>query len=155
MVSACAHYYIRTHVQKQFTSDDGILLFGLMCLIAAIGVLLKSIDQIYVVGASESGNLMNVSLPSNYIEQAYFFQKMVTVSLVLTWCSIVAVKFSYLFLFRRLVKGLPQMVTYWWIAAIYNAIISVYGSIVYGVVCPNYYSLIACECYPILLTRAD
>ncbi|KAL8860684.1 MAG: hypothetical protein Q9178_003037 [Gyalolechia marmorata] len=146
MVSACARYYIRIYVQKQFTSDDGILLFGLMCLIAAISVLLNFIDQMYVVGTSESGNLVHVSLPSNFIEQAYFFQKMVTVSLVLTWCSIVAVKFSYLFLFKRLVKGLPQMVTYWWIAAIYNAMISLYGGIVYGVACPNYYSLKSLQC---------
>jgi len=141
MISACARYYIRIHIQKQFSSDDGILLFGIACLIAAIGILLNIVDKLYLVGASESGNLVNVPLPGDFIEQAFEFQKMVTVALVLTWSAIVSVKFSYLFLFRRLIGRLPRMVTYWWIAVVYNGMISIYGAIVYGVACPNYYSL--------------
>ena len=145
MVSAFARYYIRLKVQKQFSSDDGILLFGLLSLVAAIALLMKFIDQMYIVGTSESGNLIDVSLPGDFIQEAYFFQKMVTVSLVLTWCAIVAVKFSYLFLFKRLISRLPKMVVYWWIAAIYNAVISVYGGVVYGVACPWFYTLKACK----------
>lgn len=150
MISACARYYIRIFIQKQFSSDDGILLFGLACLIAAIGVLLTIVDKMYLIGASESGNLTDVPLPDDFIEQAYVFQKMVTVSLVLTWCSIVSVKFSYLFLFRRLIGRIPKMTTYWWIAVVYNAMISIYGGIVYGVACPDFYSLKACKCNELL-----
>lgn len=143
--SACARYYIRIWVQKQFSSDDGILLFGIACLVVAIGLLVTIIDEMYVVGTSESGNLVNVPLPSDFIEQAYEFQKMVTVALILTWCTIVSVKFSYLFLFRRLISRMPRMTAYWWIATVYNALISIYGAIVYGVECPHYYSLKACK----------
>lgn len=145
MVSVCARFYIRVVIQKQFSSDDGILLFGIACLIVAIGLLFTFIDKMYIVGAAESGNLVSVSLPADYIEQSFEFQKMVTVALVLTWCSIVSVKFSYLFLFRRLISRLPGMMVYWWIAAVYNGMISIYGAIVYGVACPEFYTLRACQ----------
>ncbi|KAL8792681.1 MAG: hypothetical protein Q9195_004741 [Heterodermia aff. obscurata] len=141
MCSVCARYYIRVYVQKQFSSDDGILLFGVACLIVAIGLLLKLADEMYVVGSQESGNLIGVAVPSNFIDQAYYFQKMVTVALILTWLTIVSVKFSYLFLFRRLIGRMPKMMAYWWFVAGYNALISVYGAIVYGVECPYYYTL--------------
>lgn len=140
MISACARYYIRIHIQKQFSSDDGILLFGIACLIAAGGIFLSIMDKLYLIGASESGNVVNVPIPGDLVQQAYAFQEMVTVALVLTWCAIVSVKFSYLFLFRRLIGRVPKMITYWWIAVVYNAIISIYGGIVYGVVCPHFYS---------------
>ncbi|KAL8835183.1 MAG: hypothetical protein Q9170_003429 [Blastenia crenularia] len=141
MLSVCARFYIRVVIQKQFSSDDGILIFGIACLIVAIGLLLTFIDKMYIVGTAESGNLISVSLPADYIEQSFNFQKMVTVALVLTWCSIVSVKFSYLFLFRRLINRLPGMMVYWWIAAVYNGMISIYGAIVYGVACPEFYTL--------------
>lgn len=146
MISAGARYYIRVVIQKQFSSNDGILLFGLLCLVAAISILLNIFDQMYLLAAAESGNLVNVSLPPDFIEQSYYFQKMVTVSLVLTWLAIVSVKFSYLFLFKRLIGRIPHMARYWWIAAVYNAMISLYGAIVYGVACPHYYTLRACKC---------
>ena len=145
MTSACARYYIRIQVQKEFSSDDGILLFGICCLIVAIGLLLNFVDKMYIVGASESGNLVGVSLPDDFIEQAYDFRKWSTVALVLTWSAIVTVKFSYLFLFRRLVGRMPQMSMYWWFAAAYNGIISIYGAIVYVVACPDFYTIKACE----------
>lgn len=138
MISACARYYIRVFVQKQFSSDDGILLFGLLCLVAAVSVLLNTFDQMYVVAAPESGNLDHVSFPADFIEQSYYFQKMVTVSLVLSWLALVSVNFSYLLLFKRIIGRIPHMVRHWWIAAVYNAMMSIYGAIVYGVACPHY-----------------
>lgn len=148
MCSVCARYYIRVYIQKQFSSDDGILLFGVACLIVAIGLLFKFADKMYIVGSQESGDLIGVPLPGDFIEQAYDFQKLVTVALILTWLTIVSVKFSYLFLFRRLIGRMPKLIAYWWFAAVYNAVISTYGAIVYGVECPHFYSLKNCKSSP-------
>ncbi|KAI9705086.1 MAG: hypothetical protein M1836_006869 [Candelina mexicana] len=137
----------RIHKQAfLFTIDDGILLFGVVCLVVASGLLLKFVDKMYVVGASESSNLVHVSLPDDFISQAYDFHKLVTVALILTWCTIVCVKFSYLFLFRKLVVSMPRMTAYWWVAVNYNAVISIYGATVYAIGCPHYYSLKALQC---------
>ena len=144
LASACARYYVRVRVQREFSIDDGILLLGIACLIVAMGLLATFIDNMYVVGASEAGNIVGVPLPADFIQQAYYFQKMVTVALVLTWTAIVCVKFSYLFLFRRLISRLPHMTTYWWFAVVTNALISIYGGIIYGVACPHFNSLKSC-----------
>ena len=146
--SVSTRCYIRFHIQKQFSLDDGILLFGVACLAAAIGLLMAFIDRMYVVSASESGDFPNTPIPADFAEQSYSFQKLVDVALVLTWFSIVSVKFSYLFLFRRLISRIPQLVTYWWIAAVFNGVISIYGSIVYGVVCRDFYSVKASKTCP-------
>ena len=150
LVSAWARYYVRIRLQKEFSSDDGILLFGIVCLLVAMGLLSTFIDKMYVVGASQSGNLVGVPLPSDFLQQAYDFQKFVTIAMVLTWMSIVSVKFSYLFLFRRLISRLTYMAWFWWFAVVYNGVISIYGGAVYGIACPHYYSLKSCE---LLLSR--
>lgn len=113
-----------------------------------MGVLFIFVDQMYLVGAAEEG-LTDIVLPSDFIQQAFDFQKYVTVALVLTWCSIISVKYSYLFLFKRLINRIRPLLIYWWFTAIFNAMISIYGAIVYGVACPHYYSLKACEFFTV------
>lgn len=149
MVTSCARFYIRIGVQKTFSIDDGVLLFGVCCLIAGMGLLLNFADQMFLVGATESG-MPNIELPPDFIEQAFDYQKLVTVALILTWCAIVAVKFSYLFLFRKLIDRLPPMITYWWFVVVFNGIISAYGATIYIAACPNFYSLKSCECYLVI-----
>lgn len=127
-------------MQKEFSSDDGTLIFGIICLTAAMGLLASFIDKTYVIGAMESGNVVGVELPSNFIEISYIFQARVTAALVLTWTSIVCVKFSYLLLFRRLINRLPHML-FWWVAVVYNAASSAYGAAVYGLACPYYHTV--------------
>ena len=146
MISSCARFYIRIGVQKTFSIDDGVLLFGICCLIAGMGLLLHFDDKMFLVGATESG-MPNIQLPSDFIEQAFDFQKLVTVALILTWCAIVSVKFSYLFLFRKLIDRLPRMITYWWFVVAFNGIISAYGAAVYIAACPDFYSLKSCKCF--------
>lgn len=139
--SVCSRYFIRLRIQREFTIDDGILLLGVFCLITGMGLLPTFLDEQYiVVGALEYGNPTGAPLPSDFIEQAFRSQKYNTLAMVLTWTSIVCVKFSYLFLFKRLITRLPYMVGYWWFTAGYNAIISIYGATVYGIACPYFYS---------------
>ena len=142
IVSVCSRYYIRIKIQREFSIDDGILLFGVLCLITAMGLLPTFLDEQYIVtGALEYGDPNGAPLPDNFIEQAFRSQKFNVLAMVLTWISIVCVKFSYLFLFKRLITRLPYMVGYWWFAAGYNTLISIYGATVYGVACPHFYSL--------------
>ena len=144
LISACARFYIRIRVQKQFSADDGLLLFGIGCLICAMGLLFTFADRMYLVGAIES-ETQEIRLPSNFTEQAFDFQKLCTVALILTWCAIVSVKFSYLLLFKKLIDRLRPMIIYWWCVAVFNALISAYGAAVYVAACPTFYNTKACE----------
>lgn len=139
VISASARFYIRIHIQKQLAIEDGILLFGISCLICAMALLFLFLNKMYLIGAAEI-QLPGVVLPLDFITQAYDFQKLAAVSLILTWCSIVSVKFSYLFLFRKLIHRMRPMLIYWWFVAVFNAIISVYGTTVYIAACPDFYS---------------
>lgn len=144
LISSCARFYIRIGVQKSFSIDDGVLLFGVGCLIAAMAMLFIFIDKLYLAGAAEA-DTPGIGLPSDFIEETFDLQKLVVVALILTWCSIASVKFSYLFLFKKLIDRLPPMIIYWWFVAAFNAIISAYGATVYIAACPDFYSFKSCE----------
>ncbi|KAF1345620.1 hypothetical protein EJ07DRAFT_160596 [Lizonia empirigonia] len=47
-----------------------------------------------------------------------------------------AVKFSFMFFFKKLIGRLPTLTIYWWIIFAYNVIVLGYGASVYYVVCP-------------------
>lgn len=112
-------------------------------MIVATALLLTFVDKMYVVGAVAAG-VTDIELPSDFIPQAFEVQKLITVALILTWSSIVSVKFSYLFLFKRLISRIRPLVIYWWFTVVFNAMISVWGAIVVGLTSPDYYSLKAC-----------
>ena len=148
LVSACARYFIRIRLQKKFSIDDGILLFGIGCLIAAIAVLFTFVDKLYLAEAIESGTPF-IELPPDFMEQAYDQHKLSIIVLILTWCSIVSVKFSYLFLFKKLIDRIPRMISYWWCVAAFTAVISAYGASVYVVACPYIYSARSGKYFPV------
>ena len=95
------------------------------------------VDKLYLVEALE-GDSVPIGLPVDFLQQVFDFEKLVTGALVLTWCSIISVKFSYLFLFRKLIDRLRPMKIYWYIAVVFNAVVSIYGLIIYAVVRPWY-----------------
>ncbi|KAL8666005.1 MAG: hypothetical protein Q9202_001742 [Teloschistes flavicans] len=46
----------------------------------------------------------DMSQDSQFLQDSYDFLKWITVSQALAWCSVMAVKFSFLFLFRKLIE---------------------------------------------------
>ena len=140
VISASARFYIRIRVQKQLSLDDGFLLFGIGCFICALAILFTYIDDMYMTAAFLF-RLKDMELSPDFIQKSFDYQKMAAVSLILTWCSIVSVKFSFLFLFRRLIDRIPVMVMYWWFVTVFNVAISGYGAVVYILACPYFYSM--------------
>jgi hypothetical protein len=103
-------------------------------------VLFVILDKLYVIGAVANGVPVD-QLPSNFIvllEQAYDCQNLLDVALILGWCAIVSVKYSYLFLFKRLIDRVPPMVIFWWFAAVFNGLVSAYGVAMYILLCPTF-----------------
>ena len=135
-------YYVRFFIQKQLSIDDGILFFGILCLIASMVLLFIFVDDLFLVEALE-GNTIPDNLPVNFIQHTLDFEKLVVGAMVLTWCAIISVKFSYLFLFRKLIDRIRPMIMYWWVAVVYNALISIYGIVIYAYVRPWYCTAIS------------
>ena len=83
----------------------------------------------------------SAQLIPDFLNAAYDYQKMAAVTLILCWCSIVSVKFSFLFLFRKLVDRIPTLIKYWWCVTIFNVVAGAYGIAVYLVACPHFYNV--------------
>ena len=49
-----------------------------------------------------------------------------------------AVKFSFLALFRRLIDRIPSLMKYWWFVVAFNLAVTGYGASVYVVACPHF-----------------
>lgn len=111
-------------------------------MISAVVLLFIFVDDLFLVEALE-GNTIPADLPVDFLQQVFDFEKLVVGALVLTWCAIISVKFSYLFLFRKLIDRIRPMVIYWWVAVIFNALISIYGIVIYAAIRPWYCTTIS------------
>jgi heme/copper-type cytochrome/quinol oxidase subunit 2 len=145
VLSVAARFYVRLGVQKQITIDDGFLIVALCCLISAMSIMYSvTIDRMYLAEAVAVG-LPGVDLPPDFLQQAFDFQKWVTITLTLLWCAVMAVKFSFLFFFRKLIDRIRPLIIYWWVVTVFNVAVLGYGSTVYYLACPHYYSIEACK----------
>ena len=95
------------------------------------------VDTMYMAQAIVLG-LPNVEISLNLIEDSLWFHKMVIVSLVLTWWSLMAVKLCFLFLFKKLVDRIKPMLIYWRVATAFNFIVAFYGTASYIAACPHF-----------------
>jgi hypothetical protein len=138
LISIAARFYVRIRVQKQLSIDDGFLIFGICCLISALGVLLPFMDTLYLFEAL-AYRFPTVQLPPDWKQRTFNMHKMATVALILAWCAIASVKFSFLFLFRKLIDRLPNLMIYWWTVVIFNTVVAVYGAAICVLTCPWYY----------------
>ena len=96
-----------------------------------------TVDRMYLVEALILG-LPGADIPSDFLHQAIDFLKWATVATTLSWCAIMAVKFSFLYLFRKLIDRIKPLIIYWWVVTAFNVVALGYGVIVYYVAC-NYY----------------
>ena len=134
----CARYYIRIAIQKEFALDDAFLAFGMTCLIAAMVLLHINMDNMYFTETLIYAPMKLGGPPGPQdLNHVFEFRKLVTASLILTWVTMMAVKFSFLALFKRLIDRVHSMIRYWWVVAAFNLAVTGYGASVYIVPCPK------------------
>lgn len=72
------------------------------------------------------------------LNRVFDFRKLVTASLILTWVAMMAVKFSFLALFKRLIDRIPPLIKYWRVVVAFNLAVTAYGASVYVIACPHF-----------------
>lgn len=80
----------------------------------------------------------NAIIPSDIIDQVQWFRKLSTAFLVLTFTTIFAVKFSFLFLFKALIRNVRQIKIYWWTVVVTTAAVWALGVVENFLPCPNF-----------------
>ena len=109
-----------------------------------------AIDKMYLVLALTT-KLPTAEIPPDFLEQSYDFHKWITITLMLSWSAIMAAKFSFLFLFRKLIDRIKPLTMYWWVVTVFNIAVLGYGVSVYYLACPYYYDPRTCRSLASLL----
>ncbi|KAF5869940.1 uncharacterized protein Bfra_010085 [Botrytis fragariae] len=147
ITAALIRFYIRIRIQKQFAIDDALIIVGILCITASIGLLFNYIDNLFmtealILGTSE----IHTQLPKGFVQRVYDYSKRSTISLMCAWGAIVSVTFSFLFSFNKLIDRIKSMTRYWWVVFVLNLIIAGYGMAIYILTCPHYNNPQALQC---------
>lgn len=137
VVSTAIRFYVRIRVQKEFGWDDGFLIFGLCSLVASVALTHVILDSMYMTEALVFGHIQ-IAFTFDLVKQALFYRKVSAAALTLMWFSICSVKFSFLALFKRLIRQRPGMIKFWWLTLAFNILVTVYGATVYTASCPYF-----------------
>ncbi|USP76826.1 uncharacterized protein yc1106_04100 [Curvularia clavata] len=158
VVAVVVRFIIRFRVQKlSFSIDDGFLLVAFGLLICSLVIMYTQVIwRMYIIVALQT-RVRGVMPPSDWMQISFHFHKWVTVCGMLAWASVVAVKLSFLFFFKKLIDRLPLLNLYWWLVVFFNLASLRYGTAIWYVGCPYYFDLRELQCatgsYKKLLVR--
>jgi hypothetical protein len=142
VVAVTIRFIIRFSVLKlSFSADDGFLLIAFGLLVCSLVVMYTEvIDRMYLIVALQTG-VPGVVPPPDWMQVSFHFHKWVTVCGMLAWTSVVAVKFSFLCFFKKLIDRVPLLNYYWWVVVVFNLACLGYGIAIWYVGCPYYFDL--------------
>jgi hypothetical protein len=100
-------------------------------------LLFTVMDDMYTTDAVVYGDIDLFKLDfKTFIPKSMHYRRISVASLPLLWLSACSVKFSFLALFKRLIRQMPGMTKYWWFTVAFNVAITGYGASVYVLACP-------------------
>lgn len=108
---AAARTVIRVYKFRRVFVDDYFLFIAVASLIASTGILLRNLQPLYYI-ATVSAGLEPLSL--EYINSSTDTSNFFDALECLSWTTLFAVKFSFLFFFRNLIKRLRDLEILWW-----------------------------------------
>ena len=149
IILAIARTCIRLRYQKRLFADDVFLLVAILCLCAALALLVIFCPSMYLIEAYVAATPV-IELPPDplqllALEQHLFkYLKLSDVYYIMTWTTIFAVKFSFLFFFRVLIRRVRGITLYWRIVG--GISVLSWGYCISGafIICP-YYDIRACK----------
>ncbi|KAJ5647169.1 hypothetical protein N7490_003541 [Penicillium lividum] len=93
----------------------------------------------YLMWAVELG-MTNITIPANILDVAYRSHLWSEIFLLISWCSFSAVKLSFMVFFKKLINRMKTWQIYWWVVFTYTVCVLIYGSLVFFISCPYFYS---------------
>jgi len=140
LLAIATRFIIRFRMQKQpFSVDDGFLLVALGLLLSSLIIMYWQImDRMYLIVALQRG-VPGVIPPPDWMQVSFHFHKWVTICGMLAWACVVAVKFSFLYFFKKLIDRLPALNYYWWFVVVFNIACLGYGIAIWYIGCPYFF----------------
>lgn len=132
-----ARVIIRVHTRCQLRLDDYFILFGLSCLCAATAILLSIVRELFL--AEALGIDPTIKLTTGDIQSIADMIVMQLSFRSLAWTTIVCVKFSFLALFRLLIRRLPGgIIIYYWVVVVCTSLAWLFLVSVDWLTCRNF-----------------
>lgn len=129
---------MRWRSRQRLYLDDYFLLFGLACLCGATGIILVSARKIFVAEALlvDPSFLLTIERGLAIMSTA---PAIIHSFLFLTWTVVIAVKFSFLALFRLLIQRISWKITfYYWFVVVFTVITWIYMVSGAFIACPAF-----------------
>lgn len=114
VVFAIGRIVIRLHYQQNLAVDDAFLIVAVVFYIVALSLILSNLSALYLLEAVSTQD-PSVSIPSSFVDQIVRLEEFIVVSEAFSFSALFAVKFSFLFLFKTLIRNVRKMKVYWWI----------------------------------------
>ncbi|MCJ1356208.1 MAG: hypothetical protein MMC33_006202 [Icmadophila ericetorum] len=116
-------------------TEDIFLFIALLSLAAGTGVFYATIDGlVYEAGINGHTITPGPDFPHNYAT----IDVKIDTCVSLFWLSIFAVKFSFLFFFRRLIDGMSKLKIWWWFCMVVCVPCAVANAISSWIICADY-----------------
>jgi hypothetical protein len=134
---------VRLLIQRLLQLDDCLLIFACICLTGATAVVQWGIPAIHQVAqlALDPAN----AVPTTDLNRLMVrFVSTVFAHSTLSWGTIFAAKFSYLFFFRQLIDRIRNLVIYWRVVVTFTAMAAILSMLLIPVTCPHV-DIKACE----------
>lgn len=128
---------IRIKFRRRLSLDDYFLLFGLACLCGAAGLAFRLMRILFLTEVLETDRPMNYVFTVQNVLDFNIAMAVVSSLVVLSWTATYAVKFSFLALFRHLIRRLPKKITiYYWFVVGFTSLSWVYVVVEPFILCP-------------------
>lgn len=128
---------IRLRFKKQLFIGDFFLYFRVICLCAALGLMIKFSKDMFLHEALIT-NSLTTELSWDFLALRIRYHKVIVTHSVLTYTAIFFVKFSFLFFFCHLITRIRQMNFYWWTVFLTTIVTWIISIVVCIFVCSNF-----------------
>ena len=121
IVAAAARTFFRVKQSRRLELDDVFLILAIITLSAFVGVIYTIRDLMYLsvyvsLGTEDPGFPLDGTFDP--IKSFRFYGIMDEAASVLVWTSIFAIKFSFVFFFRKLTRRVRGIKIWWWIVVV-------------------------------------
>ena len=111
IIAAISRTIIRVHKFRRLFVDDYFLFLAVGTLSGSVGLFFVALPGLYLIEAITVGRTFP---PLNVFQIAVDTSTWAFAGINMVWTAIFAVKFSFLFYFRTLVKRMHGMQIWWW-----------------------------------------
>ena len=135
ILTAIARIAIRLRYRKRLFADDAFLFLAVACLCTSMALLFVFGPSMWLIEETVTVQL-SPELPPDFMYRAVVYQKLAYTYISLVWMTIFAIKFSFLFFFKNLVRCIRSMTIYWWVITVVTGVVWAFGIAQPFISCP-------------------